>query len=150
MSKRLTIKQRQFVKKYVEQNGNGTKAAMVVYNTSKPQVAQSIASENLSKPMVRKAIELALERAGLTDDSVSELLREATVAGLGEKATNSDSLRGIDMLLRLKDAYPTQKTAHLRVDVTENYNKMTIKELKEELKRIQGENKKLLKRSEPS
>ena len=123
---------------------------MVVYNTSKPQVAQSIASENLSKPMVRKAIELALERAGLTDDSVSELLREATVAGLGEKATNSDSLRGIDMLLRIKDAYPTQKTAHLRVEVDERYKSMTIKELKEELKVIREQNEKLLNRLEHS
>src|SRR3990167_4928008 len=136
---KLTVKQRQFIKKYVENGGNGTQAALDSYDTMNPNVAHVIASENLQKPTIKRSIELALERAGLTDDSVSELLREATVAGLGEKATNSDSLRGIDMLLRLKDAYPTQKTAHLRVDVTENYNKMTIKELKEELKRIQGE-----------
>src|SRR4030065_2567931 len=104
MARKLTVKQRQFVKKYVANGGNGTRAAMAVYGTDDEHTAHQIAYENLRKPAVKRQIELALERAGLTDDSVSELLREATVAGLGEKATNSDSLRGIDMLLRLKDA----------------------------------------------
>ena len=147
MSKRLTVKQRQFVEKYVANSGNGTRAAMAVYNTGSEHTAHQIAYENLRKPAVVRSIELALERAGLNDDSVSELLREATVAGLGNKATNADTLRGIDMLLKLKDAYPTQKTAHLRVgvDVNEKYENLSYKELLDELKKSREATEKLLK-----
>lgn len=121
MSNKLTVKQRGFIKRFVENGGNGTQAAMDIYDVKNYNTAHSIASDNLQKGTIRKSIELALERAGLSEDYISELLREATVAGLGQKATNSDTLRGIEMMLKLKDAFPTQKTAHLRVDYQAEY-----------------------------
>lgn len=147
-NKRLTLKQRQFVTHYIEKGGNGTKAAMAVYDTNDPHTAHQIAYENLRKPAVVKSIELSLERAGLDDNSVSELLREATIAGLGSKATNADTLRGIDMILKLKDSYPTQKTAHLRVDMREKYEKMDYDELLKELSDIRKTTEKILEDSE--
>lgn len=147
----MTLKQRTFIKKYLENHGNGTKAALEAYDVSDPDVAKVIASENLTKPNVKRAIELALEAKGLTDEYISELLREATVAGLGNKASNSDSLRGIDMMLKLKDAYPTQKTAHLRVDYQSEYKakleKMSIPELREKIKSLDEKTKQLLEDS---
>lgn len=121
----MTLKQRLFVKKYIENNGNATQAVLDTYDVKNKHTAESIGSENLRKPEVQREIGLALESAGLSNDYISELLRDATTAGLGVKATNSDSLRGLDIILKLKGVYPQQikKTAHLRIDMTDNANK---------------------------
>lgn len=121
----MTLKQRQFVKKYIENNGNATQAAIEAYDVNNRHTAESIGSENLRKPEVQREIEIALERAGLSDNYISEILRKATIAGLGIKARNADALRGLDMILKLKEAYPRQvnKTAHLRINMNQNANK---------------------------
>lgn len=108
---------------------------MDVYNVKNYNTAHVIASENLQKPTIRRAIEEAMEAKGLTDEYISELLREATVAGLGQKATNSDSLRGIEMMLKVKGAFPSKinQSAHLRIDYKEDLLKMSSKELEREL-----------------
>ena len=101
MARELTVKQKRFVQKLVE-TGNGTQAAMDAYDVKNYNTAHAIASENLQKPTIKRELELALEHAGLSDNYISDLLREATVAGLGVKATNADSLRGIELVSRLK------------------------------------------------
>lgn len=143
---RLTLKQKQFVKKYIEHKGNGTKAALEVYDTSDSNVAHAIASENLQKPTIKRAIELSLERVGLNDDYISEILKEATVAGIGQKPTNADTLRGIDMMLKLKDAYPNkmQTSAHFRLERKEEVQKLSYQELKTKMKELQESTNKLL------
>lgn len=146
MSRKLSVKQRAFVKKLIERKGNATQAAMDVYDAKNYNTAHVIASENLQKPTIQKEIELALERAGLNDEYISELLREATVAGIGQKATNSDTLRGIEMMLKVKGAFPDKmhKSAHLRIDYRQELEKKSVKELEEELRRVGEETRKLL------
>lgn len=61
-TRRLTKKQKDFVKEYIE-TGNGTQAALKAYNTDKPNTAKAIASENLTKPNVRAYLESKAERA---------------------------------------------------------------------------------------
>ena len=136
----MTVKQRKFVKRYLENGGNGTQAALDAYNTDDPKVAKVIASKNLTLDNIKMEIELALERAGLSDEYISELLRDATTAGMGVKATNADSLRGIDMMLKLKGAYPTaiQKSAHIRIDYRQQLMHKSTEELEEELRNMQA------------
>lgn len=58
MAQKLTRKQETFVDEYVE-HGNGTEAAKIAYDIESPNetdVAKSIASENLTKPYIVKAI----------------------------------------------------------------------------------------------
>ncbi len=145
MARRLTLKQRKFVQKFVE-TGNGSQAAMQAYNTTNPNVAKVIASENLTKPNIRHAIELALEAAGLTDGYVAELLRESTVAGLGLKATNADTLRGIEMMLKLKNSFPSrdQKSAHLRIEMKEQLGNQSYAELVKEVRELTEKTQRLL------
>lgn len=57
-----TIKQRKFVAEYLK-TGNGTQAALAVYNTDSPEVAGSIASDNLKKQRVQELIESHAEFA---------------------------------------------------------------------------------------
>lgn len=56
MARTATKKQRKFAKEYVE-TGNGLQSALKVYDTSSPNVAAVIASENLTKPNVRDLID---------------------------------------------------------------------------------------------
>lgn len=142
----MTLKQRQFVKKYIQNGGNGTQAAMDVYNTKNYNSAHSIASDNLQKPTIRREIEQAMEAEGLTDEYISEILRKATVAGIGQKATNSDTLRGVEMMLKIKGAFPSKlhQSAHLRVDVRQELYKMSYKELLDQVKEVQETTRQLL------
>lgn len=53
----LTTKQRAFIKELVDNpKKSATQAALKAYDTDSPQVAQAIASENLSKPMIRSEL----------------------------------------------------------------------------------------------
>ena len=64
MARRLTRKQQAFVDAYVE-TGIGVKAAFKAYDTESDNTARSIASENLTKPNIREAIDKALARKNL-------------------------------------------------------------------------------------
>lgn len=64
--KKLTKKQRGFVKDYVA-TGNGTQAALANYDTEDPVTAAAIATENLNKPLISSAIEDALKDEDLAE-----------------------------------------------------------------------------------
>lgn len=76
MAKALTIKQKKFVKEYVANDGNGTKAALKVYDTTDSDTARAISSENLAKPAIRDAVNKSLEQYGITvDDAVAPIAK---------------------------------------------------------------------------
>ena len=58
----LTLKQRKWIKKYIE-TGNATVAARAVYNCKNDVVAATIGSENLRKLQIQEL----MEEMGLTD-----------------------------------------------------------------------------------
>lgn len=129
----MTLRQKLFVKKYLERKGNGTQAVLETYDTIDPNVAGVISSENLRKPSIQKEIRQALEAKGLTPESIGGYLKKAIVSGLGNKSTNADSLRGLDLYAKLTGAYDRQ-------DIEQNYKltltKMNSKELKLELEKL--------------
>lgn len=137
----MSIKQKLFVKKYLENNGNATEAAFEVYNVKNRNVAHSIGSENLRKPTIQQAIREALQAKGLTPESISEYLKEAIVSGLGQKSTNSDALRGIDLYAKLVGGYD-------QVSIQETYKmklqRMNSKELQLELEKVHAETTRLI------
>ena len=55
MSKKLTFKQKAFVKEYLR-TGHGTKSALKAYDTDDYNTADSIAVENLQKPTIIKKL----------------------------------------------------------------------------------------------
>lgn len=67
-SKKLTAKQTKFVKEYVANDGNGTKAALAAYDTTDENTAHAIASQNLQKLTVAEAIEVGMAEQGITMD----------------------------------------------------------------------------------
>lgn len=80
---KLTVKQTKFVKAYIENDGNGTQAALQSYNTVDEKTAGVIAVENLAKPSIASAIEEALQKHNITMDAAVSPIAD------GLKATKS-------------------------------------------------------------
>lgn len=74
MAKRLTPKEKGFVKDYLA-TGNGTEAAIKNYDTTSRKVASVIAAENLAKPRIQSVILDALP-----DELLSKVHREGLEA----------------------------------------------------------------------
>lgn len=58
----MTVKQKLFVKKYIENKGNGTETVLSIYNTSNRNAAGVIASQLLSIPRVRRAVDEEIDK----------------------------------------------------------------------------------------
>ncbi len=89
-SRPLSKKQRIFVAEYVK-NEHGTNAALKAYDTKDPRVANSIATENLSKPAITQAIEK--KRKSLKQALIDKGIDEDYLAGKVEvllTATDSE------------------------------------------------------------
>lgn len=100
--KPLTIKQKKFVRAYVNNDGNGRDAAKAVYDVKTDGVAASIASENLNKPNVKAAIELALEKHGITIEKATKPIADGLTAEQEFIDKNGDSHAKPDHNVRLK------------------------------------------------
>ena len=111
---KLTIKQKKFVKAYVANDGNGTKAALESYNTVDEKTASVIASENLEKPSVKEAIDAALDKHGITMDAAIAPIADGLTAfrtvpggdgeGSWDVADHSIRLKASGMALKLLGA----------------------------------------------
>ncbi len=120
--KKLTIKQKKFVKEYVSNDGNGTKAALEVYDTEDYKTATAIAVENLAKPSIRDAIETSLEKHEITiDDAVAPIakaLKAKKVFYIEGQRIESDyddldmQLKGSDRYMKLVGADKTDTPAN--------------------------------------
>ncbi len=120
MSRKLTKKQRDFVDAYIE-TGNGTKSALIAYDTEDYSTADSIATENLQKP----AIVAALEEA-LPDDLLHQIHREGLYATKGiyddegeriaEDADFNARHKYLDTAYKLKGSYAPEKRVTLTLD----------------------------------
>jgi hypothetical protein len=105
----LTVKQRRFVRHYLE-TGNGTEAAMVAYDVADRNTARSIGTENLRKPAVQGAVAELLDAAGLSDEKL--LAIHAHYLGLYASADprmKAIGLKALDMAYRLKGAYAPER-----------------------------------------
>lgn len=99
---KLTMKQAKFVKEYVANGGNGTKAAAKAYEVKNERTATVIASENLTKPDIQRALLKSAERLGITEDMIMLPVQKALVAV--DKEGNDDldmQLKGHDRIVKL-------------------------------------------------
>jgi len=82
-----------------------------------------------------------LDKAGLSEDILSDSLRVAMTSGLGVKATNSDSLKALQLAYMLRGDLDKDKEDN--TNTTNVYIKelkmMTNEQLTEKLKAIEGE-----------
>lgn len=102
----LTKKQKGFVKDYVR-TGHGTKSALNNYDTTDERVAQAIASENLSKPIIQKAI------MSIADRIPDELLEKVHMEGLNAMNKDGEDYavrhKYLDTAYKLKGSFAAEK-----------------------------------------
>ncbi len=91
----MTLKQRNFVKKYIE-FGNATEAAEQVYNARNRKVASQIGYENLRKHDVISAIEEYFVR-----EDLSPLLIAGKLKDMLNNGTPSQQLRVCELYFKL-------------------------------------------------
>lgn len=108
MDTKLTIKQRLFAAKYVKNHGNGTQAALGVYNTKDPKVAHAIAAENIQKPAIKHAIEKALVKLDLTPEYALYGFKTLHESHLEENP--NASVRALENIATIMNLYPSQKS----------------------------------------
>jgi dihydroorotase-like cyclic amidohydrolase len=92
-----TIKEKKFVKKYLE-IGNATEAAMQVYDASSRDSAHSIATQNLQK---LSFVDI-LEKHGITDDKLASVLLDGleanrTISTISGKEANGGTVDFVDV-----------------------------------------------------
>lgn len=119
--KDLTSKQAKFVKGIAEGKPNYV-AALEAYDTDQPEVANAIAVENLQKPSIQEAIELARVKLNITpervlkpiddalnDDDVKTRLmgtdRALKLMGLGKKDSGNTTYNFNNVQVTHKDKY---------------------------------------------
>jgi phage terminase small subunit len=128
MARGLTRKQKGFVKAII-QGKNGTEAALEVYETDKRNVAEVIASENLSKPIIIDAIEDALP-----DELLAKVHKEGLSASkqvfknnnetgeienVGEEPDFSVRHKYLDSAYKIKGKYAAEKSINVNVNAEE-------------------------------
>ena len=116
MASELTRKQAIFVREYVK-SGNGTQAALAVYDTDRDNTAAAIASENLRKPNVKSSIERAMAANNIDPSRIAYRLDKAldaqrtvqTADGqvLGKEDDWSTQLRAVDISAKILRLYPS-------------------------------------------
>lgn len=115
---KLTKKQQGFVKDYIETD-NGTQAALKNYDTDNERVAAAIASENLTKPNIKKVLETLAER--IDDDDLIKVHKEGlqAITGRGDDVQPDYSVRHkyLDTAYKLKGSYAPEKNINLNLDV---------------------------------
>jgi phage terminase small subunit len=99
----LTPKQTLFVKNIAKGMTKGDAAISAGYS---PMYAQ----QQSYRLLKNKKITQALEKVGLTDSAIAKGIKTNIDAGLGIKATASDSLRGLELVSKLKGHLDQEKT----------------------------------------
>ena len=146
MTRKLTLKQKEFIKQTIATN-NPAEAARRAYNIGSKggsktkqqanETASSIVTENLRKPAIRKELQGILN--GIDDRVLNQKLqqlltgRKEVVAGgkVIEIVDNTALSDGLDKVFKLKGSYAPDKQVNLNITA-----QLTDTELSEELRRI--------------
>lgn len=127
-----TEKQKRQAKEFVK-SGNITQSGLKAYKTTNPVVAYKLAKKNLSNPVVKSYIEKILNKGGLSDEEITKQLRTiiytSTKKHSLQKVSPSDGLKGIEMVLKLKDRFPAERKQVSKAELKVKLEGKTAEEL---------------------
>ena len=89
MKEKLTLKQENYTQEYVENGGNGTKAALKAYDTDDYGTANQISIENLQKPIINRRVEELLQKHGATVERAVEAISDDGIYTFGKEEERS-------------------------------------------------------------
>ena len=107
-----TLKQRRFIKAYVQNGGNATQAALEAYDTTYA-TARVIGCENLTKPTIKRVIDRLMEAVELSTKDTLRAIKDAFTAT--DKNNHPDHrirLKAAVLELKLRGAYPRNRQTH--------------------------------------
>lgn len=120
MDNNLTVKQRKFVSALAE-HGNATQAAVDAgYDVQDRLSAKVIASQNLSRPTIRTALDFELAQRGLDETAISQVLSDVIQNG-----TATEKLRAVELLMKIRGDEAPRKSVKLRMSYSD-YAKATL------------------------
>ena len=125
--KRLSNKQKVFIQKYIEFDGNAAKAALSAYDV-KPTAARQVGYENLTKPYIREEIQRLLKPEDLKLSVFLEKLSNIAQANPPKGYTGADILKAIEIVLKLHGVLTDRKQV-TQVTISTDLNKLTKQEL---------------------
>jgi hypothetical protein len=110
-----SVREKKFIKAYIENGGNATKAYIAINPDYKGNAADVLGSRMLGK--VRITDDEIMEELGLTDNYLYEKLQEGTEATKTDRtgdeiADYAVRHQYIDTLLKLRKKYPAEKHEH--------------------------------------
>ena len=135
--RRLTLKQKKFVKAYVE-TGNGTQAVLQAYNTT-PLVARTIASQNLTKLNIQEEIKRVLEKNNLSLEQITKNISNIANHDIETRVSADTILRANEMAAKLSNAFPAARTQHTTLAVKTELSSLDYQELIRRNKEINKE-----------
>jgi len=142
--KSLSLKQKRFVKHYLgDAQGNAAKAAIMAGYEMKRENASRAGFAALNSPMVQKEIQLQLDRQDLGTEYVSNVLREVIDKDNLRRTKTSDVLRAVDMVMKLKGAYPAKQIQSTNLDIRTELKGKSTEELEEELAELRAEQERI-------
>lgn len=134
ITNRLTRKQNSFVKGILS-GQSATQAAVTAYNVRDTKTASVIASENLTKPNIKEALEEALSSQGLTLGVITGNI--GNLANSKPEKVSSDAVLKANVeLLRLHGAYPDKKSYQFSVSARADIKSMTFQDAKSALEKL--------------
>lgn len=132
MSKGLTSKNKKFIKALASGNNITKSTEMAGYSGS-------YGSQLLRKDKIIKA----MEEYGISDKYIVKTIKRGIDSGLGIKASNSDAMRGVELLARIKGYTDTGNTGNTTNTQVNIYASMSTEELQDKLHTLQDEVKHL-------
>lgn len=128
MANKLTKKQKGFVDEYIK-TGIGVEAALKNYETTDNNTARSIASENLTKPNIVKAIADAIPDELLTQRHLELLNKREVEIKYNSVTKQFDKVelgpetkavsKALDMAYKIKSTYAPEKSLTMNINVEE-------------------------------
>ena len=131
----MELKTKAFAREYIKNNFNGTKTALKFGKKGmKPRTAEAIASENLSKPIYKRAILKELEETKMDSKERARLMKR----NAKQKKSYSASNQSLDMLNKISGDYAPERRENITLNLTGKDLDNKIYEKIAELKQLQG------------
>ena len=141
---KLTYKQKLFAQEYVKHKGNGTQAALQVYDNQEPESAAVTASRMLNNVNVQETIDQIAAKQGITHDTI--LNRIAQIGSQEpEKWTGDTILRATQDLAKMLRMYPSTKHTNINVSVKAKLKEMKYQDLKGYVEGMRSRNDELVR-----
>lgn len=136
--RRLTQKQRGFVKAIKRGLGGSEAVRVAGYNVSNGHSAGAMANQLLKNDLIIKS----LDEAGITNKSMAQTLKTHIENGIGVKTTASDSIKALELAYKIKMGTMNRNDENKGNTTNVYINELRMlddKQLLDKLKSIEGE-----------